>query len=83
MLHWPKKSLVMPFYYINFDQNGPPYLSPSLYRGSTVHMLDTATATATVTNKWRQKQQQQPTTTQTKSLKEPSRAAVKSSLIGT
>ena len=26
MLHWPKKSLVMPFYYINFDQNGPPYL---------------------------------------------------------
>ena len=24
MLHWPKKSLVMPFYYINFDQNGPP-----------------------------------------------------------
>ena len=27
MLHWPKKSLVMPFYYynINFDQNGPPY----------------------------------------------------------
>ena len=23
MLHWPKKSLVMPFYYINFDQNGP------------------------------------------------------------
>ena len=20
-----KKSLVMPFYYINFDQNGPPY----------------------------------------------------------
>ena len=27
MLHWPKKSLVMPFYYINFDQNGPPYFS--------------------------------------------------------
>ena len=27
MLHWPKKSLVMPFYYINFDQNGPPYIS--------------------------------------------------------
>ena len=26
MLHWPKKSLVMPFYYINFDQNGPPYV---------------------------------------------------------
>ena len=25
MLHWPKKSLVMSFYYINFDQNGPPY----------------------------------------------------------
>ena len=25
MLHWPKKSLVMPFYYINLDQNGPPY----------------------------------------------------------
>ena len=25
MLHWPKKSLVIPFYYINFDQNGPPY----------------------------------------------------------
>ena len=20
MLHWPKKSFVMPFYYINFDQ---------------------------------------------------------------
>ena len=28
MLHWPKKSLVMPFYYINFDQNGPPYSWP-------------------------------------------------------
>ena len=27
MLHWPKKSLVMPFYYINFDQNGPPQRS--------------------------------------------------------
>ena len=27
MLHWPKKSLVMSFYYINFDQNGPPYFS--------------------------------------------------------
>ena len=26
MLHWPKKSLVMSFYYINFDQNGPPYI---------------------------------------------------------
>ena len=26
MLHWPKKSLVMPFYYINFDQNRPPYV---------------------------------------------------------
>ena len=25
MLHRPKKSLVTPFYYINFDQNGPPY----------------------------------------------------------
>ena len=28
MLHWPKKSLVMPFYYINFDQNRPPYKPP-------------------------------------------------------
>ena len=25
MLHWLKKSLVMLFYHINFDQNGPPY----------------------------------------------------------
>ena len=31
MLHWPKKSLVMPFYYINFDQNGPPYFTPVFY----------------------------------------------------
>ena len=31
MLHWPKKSLVMPFYYINFDQNGPPYIMMSIW----------------------------------------------------
>ena len=33
MLHWPKKSLVMPFYYTNFDQNGPPYQNVLLYGG--------------------------------------------------
>ena len=33
MLHWPKNSLVMPFYYINFDQNGPPY--GSMYKCAT------------------------------------------------
>ena len=26
MLHWLKKSLLMPYCHINFDQNGPPYL---------------------------------------------------------
>ena len=33
MLHWPKKSFVMPFYYINFDQNGPPYFTDLLKKG--------------------------------------------------
>ena len=40
MLHWPKKSLVMPFYYINFDQNGPPYrcsISGVYYQGPNTH----------------------------------------------
>ena len=38
MLHWPKKSLVMPFYYffyynINFDQNGPLYFTDLFKKG--------------------------------------------------
>ena len=33
MLHWPNKSPVMPFYYINFDQNGPPYFTDPFKKG--------------------------------------------------
>ena len=42
MLYWPKKSLVMPFYYINFDQNGPPYFllsNPMILEAFPKHFL--------------------------------------------
>ena len=43
-------------------------LSPSLYRGSTVHMLDTATATVTYKQVAAKATTRTTTTTQTKSL---------------
>ena len=44
MLHWPKKSLVMPFYYINFDQNGPPYYYAEIPPLLTNQILQTSSA---------------------------------------